>query len=82
MNKQQASVDVLEGNRSKVRKEVHSRMTFAYNCGAFWFNKIGHILKSGNIFSSKDTHKWIQSRRIYIHYQNEFQRCKNLPLSK
>lgn len=65
----------------KVRKEVHTRTTFAYEAGVEWFLKINNVVKSGNIFSSRATRKYLQARRIYIHYQNEYQRCQNLTLS-
>ncbi len=68
--------------RQKIRKEVHSRQSFAYSKGEEWFTKIQNSLRSGNIFSCKATEKWLQARRIYIHYQNEFQINQELPLSK
>lgn len=68
-------------NRLPIRKEVHSRQTFAYERGLFWFNKINHVVKSGNIFSSRATKKYLQARRIYTHYANGFQIRQQLPLS-
>lgn len=65
-----------------IRKEIHSRQSFAYERELFWFDKIKHVVNSGNIFSSKATKKYLQARRIYVHYQNEFQIKQNLPLSE
>lgn len=72
---------VIEGNKIKPRKECYTRQTFAYEKGLHWFSKIQHQVRAGNIFSCKATIKWLQARRIYIHYQNEFQKNQLLPLS-
>lgn len=73
---------IMESPRQKIRKEIHSRMTFAYERGEHYYNAMSHVLKGGNIFSSRSTKKFLQARRIYIHYQNEYQNKQNLPLSK
>lgn len=65
-----------------IRKECHTRTTFAYSQGLFWFKRIDNSAKSGNIFSCKATKKFLQARKIYIHYQNEFQKNQDLILSK
>lgn len=68
---------------TKVRKEVHTRTRFAHDISIIWFNKMGHSIKSGgNVMSCKATKKFLQARRIYIHYTNEYQLCQRLPLSK
>ena len=72
---------ITELPRQKIRKEVHSRMNFAYDRGLHYYNTIKFSISGGNIFSCRATHKFMQARRIYIHYQNEFQRNQNLPLS-
>jgi hypothetical protein len=64
------------------RKEIHTRGSFAYEQGKKWYKNIQHSFDSGNIFSCRATQKYLQARRIYIHYQNEFQLNNNLPLSK
>jgi len=68
--------------RIKIRTEVHRRCTFAYERGEHYYNAMKHVLSGGNIFSSRATQKFLQARRIYTHYQNEYQRNQNLPLSK
>lgn len=72
---------ITELPRQKIRKEVYSRMAFAYERGEFYFNTMKFSLSGGNIFSCRPTHKFLQARRIYIHYQNEYQKNQNLPLS-
>jgi hypothetical protein len=67
--------------RQTIRKEVYTRMNFAYERGAHYYETIQFSMKGGNIFSCRATNKFLQARRIYIHYQNEFQRNQNLPLS-
>lgn len=67
---------------SPIRKEVHSRQTFAYSAAERWLKTINHNKNGGNILMGKATHKFLQARRIYIHYANEFQRNQCLPLSK
>lgn len=66
----------------KIRPEVHTRMSFAYQRGEYYYNAMKHVLNGGNVFSSRTTRKFLQARRIYIHYENEFQLKQNLPLSK
>ncbi len=66
----------------KIRKEVYSRQKFAYEKGLFYYDKIKHVKDTGNVFSCKSTLKFLQARRIYIHYTNEFQINQELPLSK
>lgn len=66
----------------KVRNEVHTRRSFAEDRGRYYYDKMQHVLKSGNIFTSKSTMKFLQARRIYIHYVNEYQRCQGLPFSE
>lgn len=73
---------IIDPKRLKIRPEIHRRMSFAYERGEHYYKAIGHALKGGNIFSCRATKKWLQARRIYIHYQNEFQNKQNLPLSK
>lgn len=65
-----------------IRPELHRRMSFAYERGEYYFKAIGHAVKGGNIFSCRASIKWLQARRIYLHYQNEYQLKQNLPLSK
>lgn len=73
---------IVEKSRQKTRPEIHKRMTFAYESGEHYYKAMGHSLKGGNVFSCRSTKKFLQARRIYIHYQNEFQTNQNLPLSK
>lgn len=73
---------IVSKQRMKVRKECHTRCSFAYTQGEKWLKRINHSAQSGNIFSCKGTIKYLQARRIYIHYQNEFQFCQELSLSK
>lgn len=65
----------------KVRKEVHSRQSFAYERAEYWLKRINAAQRGGNILTCKWTTKFMQARRIYIHYANEFQIAQNLPLS-
>lgn len=65
----------------KIRNEVHSRTIFAYQSASFFLKKITQIERSGNILSSKWTKKFLQARRIYIHYTNEYQTCTGLSLT-
>jgi len=65
-----------------VRKEAHSRRSFAEDKGRFYYEKMKHILNNGNIFNAKATMKYLQARRIYVHYTNEYQQCQGLPLTK
>ena len=64
------------------RKEEHTRSSFAYNQAVFWYDRIKHSAQSGNILDCKATKKFLQARRIYIHYNNEYQKKEYLPLSK
>lgn len=64
-----------------IRKEVYSRQRFALEQGIKLYDKMGHSLKSGNIFTCKSAIKYQQARRIYVHYANEFQINQDLPLS-
>lgn len=73
---------IIDPPRQKIRPEIHRRMSFAYERGEHYYKATGFALKGGNIFSCRATHKWLQARRIYIHYQNEFQTKQNLPKSK
>lgn len=73
---------IQDAPRKKIRKEVHTRCSFAYERGLHYYSAMKHVLSGGNIFSSRATQKFLQARRIYIHYQNEFQIKQNLPLSK
>lgn len=73
---------IIDHPRQKIRPEIHRRMTFAYERGEHYYNAMHHVLKGGNIFSSRPTKKFLQARRVYIHYQNEFQTKQNLSLSK
>ncbi len=65
-----------------VRKEVHTRMSFAYNKGCYYYKLLEQPAKSGNLFTCRVMHKLLKARRIYVHYQNEYQRCQGLKLSK
>ena len=66
-----------------VRKEIHTRTIFANERGLYYFNKIiqARIPETGNIFSCKYMKKFLQARRIYIHYTNEYQLVCKLELS-
>lgn len=66
----------------KVRNEIHTRTIFAHDEGVKWLEKIKHSLASGNIMSCKATNKFLQARRIYIHYTQEFQKSYRLPCIK
>lgn len=64
-----------------LRTEVHRRCKFAQTKADQYFDQLTHVRKQGNILTSKATHKFLQARRIYIHYCNEFQKHFNLPIS-
>lgn len=64
-----------------VRKEVHTRSSFAFKEGQRYYKLMKHIVDSGNVFTSKNTKKFLQARRIYVHYCNEYQICQELPLT-
>jgi hypothetical protein len=81
MGKTSKMTYITELPRQKIRKEIYSRMSFAYAQGERYYKIAGYSLSSGNIFSCRATAKFLQARRIYIHYQNEFQKKQNLPLS-
>lgn len=61
-----------------IRKEIHTRSKFAYSLAEKYAKLID---KQGNVLTSKTTRKYLQARRIYVHYSNEFQRNLNLPLT-
>lgn len=65
----------------KVRNEVHTRQRFADTMGRLYYKRMENANKSGNIFTSKATMKFLQARRIWVHYANEYQRCQELPLT-
>lgn len=65
----------------KVRKEVHIRRSFAEEQGKKWYKTMQHSLNSGNIFTCRAAYKYLQARRIYVHYCNEYQLNQNLPLT-
>lgn len=65
-----------------IRTEVHTRQTFAYERAEYWLKRVNSALKGGNTFTCRATKKFLQARRIYIHYMNEYQIDQNLPLSK
>jgi hypothetical protein len=71
----------IEDNKIII-KEVHRRQSFAYNSANKWLRQINHNVSGGNILTGKATRKFLQARRIYIHYANEFQKHQNLPFSK
>lgn len=71
-----------KGPQLKVRKEVHTRQAFAYVKAEYWLERINNAVKGGNILTCKWTSKFLQARRIYIHYANEFQLATGLPLAK
>lgn len=66
----------------KIRKEVYTRTGFAYEQAEFWLKRINTASKGGNILTCKWIRKFLQARKIYIHYTNEFQINQNLPLAK
>lgn len=67
----------------KIRKEVHTRTTFAYEKSLYYFGEMDKALKrGGNICSNKWASKYCQARRIYIYYTQEFQKNLDLPLTK
>lgn len=68
---------------SKVRREVHTRTAFAYDKALFYFDKTAkQDRKSVNVCSCKTMKKYLQARRIYIHYTNEYQISQGLPLTR
>ncbi len=71
-----------QGVRERIRKEIHTRTTFAYEQGLQWYATMQHSVRSGNVFTCRAALKYQQARRIYIHYCNEFQRKQLLPFSK
>lgn len=64
------------------RKEVHTRTRFANERALYWYDKIKHSAQSGNVLTCKATLKFLQARKIYIHYTNEFQLRAELPITK
>ena len=68
---------------SLIRKEVHTRSRFAIIKGEEYFTKAvkAKITDNGNVFTCKQMQKYLQARRIYIHYTNEFQTLMILPKS-
>lgn len=67
----------------EIRKEVHTRTSFAYDRSEFYFDKMKHytVEKSGNILTNIYTRKFLQARRIYVHYTQEYQLNQYLPLT-
>ena len=65
-----------------IRKEIHTRSSFAFEQGNKYYKLMKHIQESGNVFTSKFTRKFLQARRIYVHYCNEYQTKQDLPLTK
>ena len=65
-----------------VRKEVYTRTTFAYGKAEYWLKRVNSASQGGNILTCVWVNKFLQARRIYIHYTNEFQLNQKLPLSK
>ena len=63
------------------RKEEHTRCTFAYERGMYWYDKVQYSVKSGNIMKCRAIRKFLQARRIYVHYSQEYQIKENLPLT-
>lgn len=68
--------------RKPHRKEVHTRTRFANERALYWHDKIKNAAKSGNILTCKATMKFLQARKIYVHYSNEFQLNAKLPIMK
>lgn len=65
-----------------VKKETHTRCTFAYERAEYWLKRINANQRGGNIISGKATYKFLQAYRIYVHYNQEYQKYFNLPLCK
>lgn len=57
---------------NKLRNEVNTRFAFAKKQGGYWFGKIKSVEKNGNVVSCAASEKYLQARRIYMHYQGEF----------
>ena len=72
-------IPILSAN--PIRKEVHTRCAFSLEQGEKYFKELVRqgILDRGNILSNFWTRKFIQARRIYIYYTNEFQSNFQLP---
>ena len=64
-----------------IRKEIHTRSSFAFEEGNRYYKAMKHIQESGNVFTSKATRKFLQARRIYVHYCNEYQSKQDLILT-
>jgi len=64
------------------RKEEHTRTRFAYERGLYWYEKVKNSISSGNVMTCKAMLKFLQARRIYVHYTNEYQIKAGLPLTK
>lgn len=73
---------IVDKPKDYIRPEVHRRASFAVERAEFYYKSMGYALKGGNVLSCRSTRKFLQARRIYIHYLNEFQTKQNLPLSK
>lgn len=66
-----------------VRNAAKTRATYAADRGMYYFERAYKSdLKSGNIMSCLNMQKYLQARRIYVHYTNEYQQCLGLPLTK
>lgn len=64
-----------------IRKEIHTRTIFAHDMAAHWFERMKNVQKTaGNLCSSVATRKFLQARRIYVHYTREYQKQTGLPL--
>jgi hypothetical protein len=56
-----------------IRKEIHTRTSFAKRMCDLYFNRMKAVEKGGgNIASCKATQKFSQAKRIYDHYIKEF----------
>jgi hypothetical protein len=64
----------------KIRKEIHTRMTFAYRQAEYLLKRINGAAITGNILTCVWMDKFLQARKIYIHYMNEYQINQKLPL--
>lgn len=65
-----------------VRKEVHTRSTFALQKAKYWLKRLNASADSGNLLTCVGMRKLLQARRVYIHYTNEYQKNQGLPLKK
>lgn len=67
---------------AKIRKEVHTRTRFAMVEAEKYFKKIvsAKTVDNGNILTCKNMRKYLQARKIYVHYSREFQAIMGLPL--